>query len=108
MQTTTNANDLLYSTRSLAQAWRNALVPETYSRTRGLSRWPDRFADGRKPVVERDGVGTVMARSIAAKCGQENYALRTELGQRAYDCLYGLKAKRLSPPVLASSKRAKA
>ncbi len=64
--------------------------PSTYSRARGLSRWPDRMSAGRpKPPVCTDGIGTTMAKSFASKAGQEAYALRVELGERAYAELTG-------------------
>jgi hypothetical protein len=56
---------------------------------------PWRLSAGRtKPPVCRDGIGTTQARSFASKRAQESYALRVELGDRAYAELTGARIGR--------------
>jgi hypothetical protein len=73
------------------------------------------MAAGRtKPSVCRDGIGTKMAKSFASKRAQEAYALRAELGERAYAELTGArkrsttKARKSTSKDLAAAVRAKA
>ena len=69
------------------------LMRAPYERARGLSRWPDRMRDGRKAVTCRDGIGTSMAKTFANKRAQEAYALRVELGDKAYAELTGSRVR---------------
>lgn len=62
--------------------------PGTYSRPRSITRFPDRRLRA-SALVTSDGVASIQAKSIAAHVGQENYALRAELGDRAYAELTG-------------------
>ena len=93
------------------------LMRAPYERARDLVRMPTRYSAGRTPVAEKCGIGTTMAGSLAVKRGQENYALRMELGERAYAQLLGRPVKRskavakprpvakdLGPPPEASAK----
>lgn len=80
------------------------LMRAPYSPARGLVRVPQRLACGRHPVRSTEAIGTMMARSVAAKCAQENYALRVELGERAYALLMG-RAERRTPKAKAVSRK---
>lgn len=83
---------------------RDDLVSSTYSVARGLSRWPYRqVPDGL--VRSTDGIGTIGPRTSVTLRAKKNYALCAELGQRAYDALYGREAKR--PKAKASKAAAK-
>ena len=73
------------------------LMRAPYAPARGLVRMPSRLSAGRpKPPVVKDGIGTIHARSFASKRGQEAYALRCELGDRAYAELTGKRVRRTS------------
>lgn len=64
----------------------------------------------RSKCLESDGIGTTLAKTPASKRHQESYALRCELGERAYAELTGRKAKRqpAKPKVSKTNDRAKA
>lgn len=75
--------------------------PSDYSRARDLSHWPDRKLPSGLVRCE-DGLASIQARSLAAHVGQESYALRVELGDRAYAELTGKRISR-KPSAKASA-----
>lgn len=76
------------------------LMRAPYERARDLSHWPDRkVPDGL--VRSTEGVGSVNPKTLGAKHAQETYALRCELGPRAYAELTGT---RIGPKPVAKPK----
>lgn len=73
------------------------LMRSPYGPARGLVRMPWRVSARCPKPVAKDGIGTMAPRSIAAANAKALYALRCELGQRAYGELTGRKTKVRQP-----------
>jgi len=72
--------------------------PGNYSPAIRIKAFLWRVSDSPSAVATRDGIGTMHAQSFASKHWQESYALRVELGLRAYAELTGKRVKRTKAP----------
>lgn len=82
------------------------LRPDHYSPARGMVRMPSRLGRKAGPLQVTDGIGTEGPRSRQAFVGKAAYALRCELGLRAYSELTGTSAVRTRAPRAAKAVRA--
>lgn len=79
--------------------------PDNYSPARGMVRQPSCLGRKAGPLHVTDAIGTESPKSRQAFVSKAAYALRVELGQKAYDALMGASAVRTRPERKARAAR---